>query len=284
MIKKEFVSKEKDKVLNIVSKNNVSYQTANKLLRKKDIKVDGKRISKNLDVFPGQTITIYLEEETNLKYFEKVYEDENILVVNKFKGIEVTESEELSLEKILNSKTSKYIAVNRLDRNTEGLTIFAKSRNVFVLLKKAQKNKEIKKSYLAEVVGQTNFNNKKIVSYLLKDKDKSLVKIFSSPVKESKKIESTITTISNSSGKTSLLLVEIFGGKTHQIRAQLSFLGFPIIGDGKYGKNLDNKKFKTKTQKLTAFKLDFNFLNEKLKYLNNLELKIKPSWLGEGEN
>ena len=168
-----------------------------------------------------------------------------------------------------------------MDRNTEGLTIFAKSKEVFNLIKKAQKNKEIKKSYLTEVVGTTNFSGKTIVSYLQKDDEKSLVKIFSSPVKGSVKIETRITTLNNSSGKTSLLLVEIFGGKTHQIRAQLSSLGFPIVGDGKYGKNLDNKKFKTKTQKLTAFKLNFNFSDKKLKYLNNLNFEITPSWLGK---
>lgn len=281
MIKKEFVCKAEDKLLNVISQNNISYQSANKLLRKKDIKVDGARMSKNIQVFPGQVITIFIQEENLPKLFEKVFEDENLLIINKFKGIEISSKENPSIEKILNEGKEKYFPVNRLDRNTEGLTIFAKSKEVFNLIKKAQKNKEIKKSYLTEVVGTTNFSGKTIVSYLQKDDEKSLVKIFSSPVKGSVKIETRITTLNNSSGKTSLLLVEIFGGKTHQIRAQLSSLGFPIVGDGKYGKNSENKKFKAKTQKLTAFKLNFNFSDNKLKYLNNQNFEIVPSWLGK---
>ena len=257
MIKKEIVCKAEDKLLNVISQNNINYQSANKLLRKKDIKVDGARMSKNIQVYPGQVITIFIQEENLPKLFEKIFEDENLLI------------------------KEKYFPVNRLDRNTEGLTIFAKSKEIFNLIKKAQKNKEIKKSYLTEVVGTTNFSGQTIVSYLQKDDEKSLVKIFSSPVKGSVKIETRITTLNNSSGKTSLLLVEIFGGKTHQIRAQLSSLGFPIVGDGKYGKNSENKKFKAKTQKLTAFKLNFNFSDNKLKYLNNQNFEIVPSWLGK---
>ncbi len=280
MIKKEIICKKEDKLLNIISQNNVSYQTANKLLRKKDIKIDGKKVSKNETVYPFQKITLYLPEiENNIKFFENVYEDENILIVNKFKWIEVVSSTENSLEKILNEKEKLYLPVNRLDRNTEGLTIFAKNKEIFSLIKNASKNKEIKKMYLAEVVGTPNFETKNITSYLLKDSEKSQVKIFNSPQKGSVKIETKVTVINKSSGGTSVVLVEICNGKTHQIRAQLANIGYPIVGDGKYGKNLDNKKFKSKTQKLTAFKLIFNFKENKLKYLNNLNIEIKPSWI-----
>ena len=283
MIKKELICKSKDKVLNIISKENVSYQTANKILRKKDIKIDEKRIGDNLIVFPGQKITFFLQEENEIKFFDRVFEDENILIINKFKGIEVSSNENNSIEKILTLGKKTYFPINRLDRNTEGLVIFAKTKQVYDTIKKAQKKNEIKKSYLAEVVGQTFYNNEKIISYLLKDEDNSQVKIFNKPIKGSVKIETTLTTLNNSSGKTSLLLIEIYGGKTHQIRAQLSFLNHPIVGDGKYGKNIDNKKFKTKTQKLTAFKLNFLISDKNLSYLNNMNFEIKPSWLIKGE-
>ncbi|MCI6542714.1 MAG: RluA family pseudouridine synthase [Firmicutes bacterium] len=281
MIKKEFTCQKQDKVLNIVSKNEISYSNANKLLRKKDIRVDNVKINENIVVYPGQKITVFMPEEFLMdekKFFEIVYEDENILIINKQKGIEVTSPFENSIEKIL-LKEKKVFPLNRLDRNTEGLVIFGKTKDFFEKLKKAMKNGEIEKYYLLEVVGTPNFENKNIVSFLQKDEEKSEVKIFDSPRKDSVKIETNLSVVNRSSGGTSVLIAEIHNGKTHQIRAQLAHIGYPIVGDGKYGKNTDNKKFKSKTQKLTAFKLVFNFKDKDLKYLNNLNFEIKPTWL-----
>ena len=281
MIKKEFTCQKQDKVLNIVSKNEISYSNANKLLRKKDIRVDNVKINENIVVYPGQKITVFMPEEflmNEKKFFEVVYEDENILIINKQKGIEVTSTVENSIEKIL-LKEKKVFPLNRLDRNTEGLVIFGKTKDFFEKLKKAMKNGEIEKYYLLEVVGTPNFENKNVVSFLQKDEEKSEVKIFDSPRKDSVKIETNLSVVSRSSGGTSVLIAEIHNGKTHQIRAQLAHIGYPIVGDGKYGKNTDNRKFKSKTQKLTAFKLVFNFKDKDLKYLNNLNFEIKPTWL-----
>ncbi len=281
MIKKEFTCQKQDKVLNIVSKNEISYSNANKLLRKKDIRVDNVKINENIVVYPGQKITVFMPEEFLMdekKFFEIVYEDENILIINKQKGIEVTSPFENSIEKIL-LKEKKVFPLNRLDRNTEGLVIFGKTKDFFEKLKKAMKNGEIEKYYLLEVVGTPNFENKNIVSFLQKDEEKSEVKIFDSPRKDSVKIETNLSVVNRSSGGTSVLIAEIHNGKTHQIRAQLAHIGYPIVGDGKYGKNTDNRKFKSKTQKLTAFKLVFNFKDKDLKYLNNLNFEIKPTWL-----
>lgn len=281
MIKKEFTCQKQDKVLNIVSKNEISYSNANKLLRKKDIRVDNVKINENIVVYPGQKIIVFMPEEFLMdekKFFEIVYEDENILIINKQKGIEVTSPVENSIEKIL-LKEKKVFPLNRLDRNTEGLVIFGKTKDFFEKLKKAMKNGEIEKYYLLEVVGTPNFENKNIVSFLQKDEEKSEVKIFDSPRKDSVKIETNLSVVNRSSGGTSVLIAEIHNGKTHQIRAQLAHIGYPIIGDGKYGKNTDNRKFKSKTQKLTAFKLVFNFKDKDLKYLNNLNFEIKPTWL-----
>lgn len=281
MIKKEFTCQKQDKVLNIVSKNEISYSNANKLLRKKDIRVDNVKINENIVVYPGQKITVFMPEEFLMdekKFFEIVYEDENILIINKQKGIEVTSPVENSIEKIL-LKEKKVFPLNRLDRNTEGLVIFGKTKDFFEKLKKSMKNGEIEKYYLLEVVGTPNFENKNVVSFLQKDEEKSEVKIFDSPRKDSVKIETNLSVVSRSSGGTSVLIAEIHNGKTHQIRAQLAHIGYPIVGDGKYGKNTDNRKFKSKTQKLTAFKLVFNFKDKDLKYLNNLNFEIKPTWL-----
>lgn len=283
MIKKEIIANKQDKVLNIISKNDISYATANKCLRKKDVRVDNKKISENMVVFPGQTITIFLPEDAlavdEKKFFEIVFEDENVAIINKKSGIEVTSQGENSVEKMLNKNPQKkYYALNRLDRNTEGLVIFAKSKNNLEILKKSMKNNEINKFYLANVVGNPPWETKNAISFLIKDDEKSEVKIFDSPRKDAVKIQTNLTVINRSSGGTTIVMAEIHNGKTHQIRAQLAHLGFPIIGDGKYGKNVDNKKFKEKTQKLTSFKILFKIKDEKLKYLNNLNFEINPSW------
>ncbi len=286
MIKKEIICDRKDKLLNYITDNfGITYSTANKLLRKKDIRINEKKINENIDVFPFQKITIFLPENLNnkRKYFEKVYEDENILIINKYKNIEVTSPNNISIDKLLN-ETGKYFALNRLDRNTEGLVIFCKNNYVHKTLKNAMKNNEISKFYLAEIVGIPNFEKKNFISYLCKDKDKSEVKIFEKPIKNSVKIETKVSVLKQSPGNTSIVLVEIHNGKTHQIRAQLSHIGHAIVGDGKYGKNADNKKYKEKTQKLTAYKIKFNLKDINLKYLNEKNFEINPSWIKECPN
>lgn len=281
MVKKEIIAKKQDKVLNIVSKENISYSLANKCLRKKDIRIDNVKTSENLVVFPGQKITVFLPDETveidKSKFFTIVYEDENIAIINKKQGIEVS-SETNSVEAFLNCENKSYYALNRLDRNTEGLVIFAKNKKTLDSLKKAMKNNEISKFYLANVVGVPEWETKNSISFLIKDEEKSEVKIFDSPRKNSVKIQTFYTVINRSPGGTTIVMAEINNGKTHQIRAQLAHLGFPIIGDGKYGKNLENKKFKEKTQQLTSFKIVFNLKNDELRYLNSLSFEIAPTW------
>lgn len=287
MIKIELDCIKSDKVLNIISTqiSGMSYALANKLLRKQDIRVNNKKISENITTNPGDKITVfapndYSEKTINEdKFFNIVYEDDHIIILNKNKGIEVSSPiQDLTVQKLLEKKSNVY-ALNRLDRNTEGLVIFAKKKSFFEKLKKAMKNGEIEKCYLAEVVGSPKWNSFTAVGYLLKDDEKSEVKIFDIPRKDSVKIETGISVLSRSSGGTSVFIAKIRNGKTHQIRAHLAYLGFPIIGDGKYGKNLENKKFKSKTQKLTAYKLVFNFTDSTLKYLNEINIEIQPSWI-----
>lgn len=285
MKKLEITAESKDKLLNIVSQKfqGISFSYANKLLRQKDIRVDGKKVSENVVVLPDSKITVFaLEDKLEIKQesINIVYQDDKLIVVFKPKGIEVA-GEGINLnDKLIKQLNNKNIfALNRLDRNTEGLVLFANGKENYNLIKKGMNNGEISKIYLAEVVGKPNFEEFKAVNYLQKDEEKSEVKIFDKPVKDSVKIESNIKVLNRSSGGTSVLEIEIKNGKTHQIRAQLAHIGYPIVGDGKYGKNQDNKKFKTKTQKLTAIKVNFNFRNAEIKYLNNLNLEVKPTWL-----
>ena len=281
MKKIEFIATEKDKILNIISKQEISYAHANKLLRQKDIRINNKKISENLEVNVGDVVTYFIPDEMQRNNFvDIVFENECLIIANKPKGIEV-DCEGISLEKKLKDfkKDNSIIALNRLDRNTEGLTLFAKGKQNFNNIKKAMKNGEITKMYLAEVVGTPKWDSKDAISYLIKDDEKSEVKIFDSPKKDSIKIETHLHVISRSSGGTSLIEATIKNGKTHQIRAELAHLGFPIVGDGKYGKNQDNKKFKTKSQKLTCYKLLFKFSSKDYSELNTKNIEIKPTWL-----
>lgn len=286
MKKIEFNCIKPDKVLNVISTQleGMSYALANKLLRKKDIRINDEKISENISVSFGDKITIFAPDDYNKatdnadKFFKIAFEDNNVIIVNKFKGIEVcSPTENITVENFLNKK-SKVYPLNRLDRNTEGLVILTKTKKIFEKLRKAMKSGEIEKYYLTEVVGVPKWENFTAVGYLLKDDEKSEVKIFDNPLKDSVKIVTEISVLSRSSGGTSKLIVKIKNGKTHQIRAHLSHIGFPIVGDGKYGKYNENKKFKSKTQKLTAYKLIFNFTDDELKYLNSEKFEINPSW------
>lgn len=288
MKKIEIKASKTDKILNIISTeiSGLSYSLANKILRKKDIRINDKKIFENISVDIGDKITIFVPDNLDeiltreKNFFDIVYEDDNILLINKFKGIEVCSlTEKLTIESLLNKKYSKIYPLNRLDRNTEGLVIFAKSKNIFEKLKQEMKNNAIEKFYLAEVIGNPKWDNYVATAYLLKDDEKSEVKISDKPIKNSKKIITEFFVSSRSSGGTSVLIIKIKNGKTHQIRAHLAHIGFPIIGDGKYGKYNENKKFKSKTQKLTAYKLIFNFKDASLKYLNEKSLEISPSWI-----
>jgi len=246
------------------------------LLRKKDIKINGKRINKDILVYTDEVIVYitddFLESKSSIN-LDIVYEDENILVINKPSNLEVTGTNSLTdlVHKKYTNSDFKPMPCHRIDRNTTGLVLFAKNElSLDILLNKFKKH-EIEKHYLAMVYGIPSVNYKRDIAYLFKDNKKSLVYISNSPKKRYVKIITSFTVLEKRKDNTSILDVQIETGKTHQIRAHLAYLGFPIIGDGKYGKNEINKKFGKKTQMLCNYFLKFNFNTDSnlLNYLNN---------------
>ena len=250
------------------------------LLKNKDVKLNGKRISQNAKTKIGDIISYFCAEDfiatqtiKALPTLTIVYEDENMVIIDKPNSIESV-GKKNSCEEILKGKYDSIFAAHRLDRNTMGLLIFAKNEKALSELKQATKENRIEKSYLAWVCGE--FKKGGIyVAYLFKDAKKSLALISATQKSGYVRIETNIEPIKISSEK-SLVKVKIHNGKTHQIRAHLAFLGHPIIGDGKYGSNETNKKFKEKTQLLFAYKLKFTFKKESiLGYLNDKPIEIK---------
>ncbi len=271
MKKKTFVVEKNGKLAALIAEQGFSYNYANKILRNKDAIVDGTRTRENIDIIAGSEITIYYAEESFDERFDKVYEDDNVLVLDKRAGIEV--QGENSLEKLTGFK-----AVHRLDRNTSGIMIMSKNKNAENALLKAFKERTVEKKYIAEVFGSTNFKGEAYTAYLKKDSEKAYCEVCDKPRKGYEEIVTTFKTI-KSNPSSSIVECVLGTGKTHQIRAHLAHLGHPIIGDGKYGRGEDNKKFKEKYQKLHAVSLRFKKLDEPLKYLENKIFEKYPSWL-----
>ena len=256
---------------------NLSKNCFYKALRKKDIRINEKRVNENVLIHKGDDIKVYISDELleGSANYSIVYEDNNIIVINKPVNIEVTGQN--SLTEILEKKYSFIKPAHRIDRNTIGLVLFAKSEEVLNILFEKFKNKEIEKHYRATVYGIPAKKQATLEAYLFKDNKKSLVYISDIPKKGYQKIITSYSVITeNKKENTSILDINLYTGKTHQIRAHLAHIGLPIIGDGKYGRNEINKKFEKKTQMLESYSLKFNFTNPSgiLDYLNLKEFKV----------
>ena len=280
IVNKRYHEKKLNKVI-LNELQNINYPTFCKLLRKKDIKVNGKRTNKDIIVYENDKIEIYLPKELEDAKVELdiVYEDGNILIINKPANIEVTGAK--SLTEIINKKYTncefKPQPCHRIDRNTTGLVMFAKNEKALEILLEKFKNHEIEKHYLALVYGIPNKKEERLEAYLFKDNKKAYVYISDTLKKGYQKIITSYKVLETRKDNTALLDVEIETGRTHQIRAHLAHIGYPIIGDGKYGKNQINKQFGKKYQMLCSYKLKFKFQSESgiLTYLKGKEIGLE---------
>ena len=276
-----------------------------KSIRLKKIKVNRKRAEAGMILTEGDTVQCFLNDS----FFEKnedssqllriepkldiVYEDDNILLVNKRPGVSVHEDEH-SKNNTLIMHILAYLAkkgeyqpekeqsfapalCNRIDRNTGGIVIAAKNAEALRVMNEKIKAREIDKFYLAAVHGIPEKKSDTLKGFLLKDENTNTVKVYAkNPPKNAKSIITKYTVIAKNNDS-ALLEVELLTGRTHQIRAHMASIGHPLIGDGKYGVNKAERTRGYKYQALYSYKLRFSFNKENetiLDYLNGKEFKI----------
>lgn len=231
------------------------------LLRAKDVKVNGVRVSKDMPLNTGDEVIYYTTpRQETMPSHNLVYEDQNVYVADKFSGV--------SFEGLLSELCEKggFYGVHRLDRNTQGLIIFAKNKAAEEELLSAFAERRVIKTYLALCKNNFKKERETLVSYLLKDEKSAKVKIFNVEKRGTVKIITEYTVV-ETRNDVALVKITLHTGKTHQIRAHTAFIGCPVLGDEKYGDRELNKKYGVKRQCLISKQLGFCFVGN-LKYLS----------------
>ena len=276
---------------------------AQKYIRIKRIKCNGKRIERDARLQNGDVLQLYINDE----FFDKprqdnayltvaspklniVYEDAHILLVDKRPGLAVHPHDGAEYGRTLIDHIQSYLyqkgdwkprgenafnpaLCNRIDRNTGGIVIAAKTAMALRVMNQKIKDRELDKRYLAIVEGTPKPREGSLKGYLFKDAQKNRVYVTDTPKPGSKSCQTNYKTLASRSGL-SLVECELITGRTHQIRAQFAHAGHPLLGDGKYGK-LD-KRYDRNYQALYSYKLSFAFTTdaEELDYLNGKTFQV----------
>ena len=256
------------------SKSTINFSMLKTALRKRDIKVDGKRISQNIVIDAGAQITVFLNDKKP-KQVEKVFEDDNVIIALKPQGMEVTKADKAFLDSDCLEDILNAVAVHRLDKNTEGLVVLAKNDEAKNSLLTAFKNHNIKKKYLALCYGKIDKNGENFENYI--KKEQNYAKICEKNDKNGKIAKLSYKFIEGKNGLC-LLQINLETGRTHQIRAQLSYHKIYVLGDEKYGQKEINKKYHKSKQQLCAYSLTFEKLSAPLEYLSGKTFEIKQTF------
>lgn len=269
----------------------IPYSLINKIIRKKEVKINGTRAHHGHKLSLNEQIQIFINDKTveelkkqyyrNPNEFCILYEDENIMLVDKKQGVLCHEDENGKTQTLISS-VHDYIVntngniqylpelCNRIDRNTGGIVIIAKNPESKQIIDEKIKNHEIQKYYLCVVDGILDKKNGRIENQIFKDSVKKVSYIVE---KRDKKTRTAITEyrVLAYNKNISLLECKLITGRTHQIRAQLANEGHSIIGDLKYGNKISNVTYGEKRQLLYSYKIEFDFTTDagKLNYLKS---------------
>ena len=276
---------------------------AQKYIRIKRIKLNGGRAERDTRLQAGDLLQMYINDE----FFDKprednayltvaapklniVYEDDHILLVDKRPGLAVHPHDGAEYGRTLIDHIQAYLyqkrewnprgenaftpaLCNRIDRNTGGIVIAAKTAEALRVMNQKIKDREMDKRYLAVVEGTPRPPKGSLKGYLFKDAKKNKVFVTNTPQPGSKTCQTNYITLASRQGL-SLVECELITGRTHQIRAQFAHAGHPLLGDGKYGK-LD-KRYDRNYQALYSYKLTFCFTTDagSLQYLNGKSFQV----------
>jgi len=277
---------------------------AQKYIRIKRIKLNGARAERDTRLSSGDVLQLYINDE----FFEKprednayltvaspkltvVYEDENILLVDKRPGLAVHPHDGAEYGRTLIDYIQAYLyqkhewsprgenafapaLCNRIDRNTGGIVIAAKNAETLRIMNQKIKDRELEKRYLAIVEGTPKPAKGNLKGYLFKDAKKNRVFVTDTPQAGAKTCQTNYKVLGSNNGL-SLVECELITGRTHQIRAQFAHAGHPLLGDGKYGKL--NKNFDRTYQALYSYKLTFTFTTDAgcLAYLDGKSFQVE---------
>ncbi len=277
---------------------------AQKYIRLKRVKVNGKGSVRDVRLIAGDLVQLYLNDEffetptrenAFLTVFKPLldilYEDENLLLVNKRPGLVVHPDDQEKTNTLI-THIQAYLyqkkewdpyaehsfapaLCNRIDRNTGGIVIAAKNAETLRVMNQKIRDRELEKYYLCILHGKMTPPDGVLQNILLKDEERNQVKVCRGAVPGGRTAVTRYRTLKTGGGL-SLVECELVTGRTHQIRAQFAAAGHPLLGDGKYGREKDNEKFGRKFQALYSYKLVFSFTTDAgvLEYLNGRSWQV----------